>query len=195
VDVSGTSPLELQPPLRRYEIAHPEKEAWAFVLVLPRIPADALETLEADRLETLLKAAPHLSRVAGEALIAVLWPALENNDLAAFGRNLMALQALNQQALASAGTPLTYSPDEQAVFDIMRDHGAVAWGRSATGLALFGLVKGARSSIDLRHKLRHRVGFFGGRVMASITDNRGATYTFKDYNLDDGKFKPLRVRT
>jgi predicted sugar kinase len=195
VDVSGASLFELQPPLRRYEIAHPEKEAWAFVLVLPRIPAGAPETLEVDRLGTLLKAAPHLSADTGQVITAELWPALENNDLAAFGRNLMALQALNQEALASAGNSLAYSSDEQAVFDIMRDQGAVAWGRSATGLALYGLVKGARASIDLRHKLRHHVGFFGGRVMASITDNRGATYAFKDYNLEDGKFKPLRVRT
>jgi predicted sugar kinase len=195
VDVSGAPPFELQPPLRRYEIAHPEKEAWAFVLVLPRSPAGAPETLEADRLETLLEAAPHLSADTGQVITTELWPALENNDLAAFGRNLMALQALNQEALASAGSPLAYSSDEQAVFDIMRDQGAVAWGRSATGLALYGLVKGARATIDLRHKLRHHVGFFGGRVMASITDNRGATYAFKDYNLDDGKFKPLRVRT
>lgn len=171
------------PPIRRYQIAHSEQEAWAFVLVLPRVPADTPDTLEADRLRALLDAAPHLSAGTGR-LVAELEPALANNDLAAFGRSLMAIQALNDEALAEAGVPPTFSPDEQAVLDIICQHGAVAWGRSATGLTLYGLVKGARASIDLRHKLRQHLGIFGGRPMAAITANTGASYVVKDYDLN-----------
>jgi predicted sugar kinase len=200
VDVSGATHFQsvshlITPPLRRYEITHPEKEAWAFVLLLPRIPNDTPETLETDWLETLLKAAPYLSAESGRVVTTELWSALENNDLPAFARSLMAIQLLNQEALTKAGTPLTYSPDEQAIFEIMQNNGTLAWGRSATGLALYGLIKGARASVELRHKLRHHVGIFGGRVMASITANTGASYDVSDYSLDDNKFKPLRVRT
>jgi predicted sugar kinase len=171
------------PPLQRYEIAHSEQEAWAFVLVLPRVPDDTPETLEADRLKALLEAAPYLSADTGRIVAAELEPALAHNDLTAFGRSLMALQALNDEALARAGVPPAYTSEEQAVLDIICEHGAVAWGRSATGLALYGLVKGARASIDLRHKLRHHLGFFGGRAMATITANTGASYVIKDYDL------------
>jgi len=200
VDVSGAAHFEsashlITPPLHRHEIAHPEKEAWAFVLLLPRIPPDTPETLEADRLEALLKAAPHLSADTGFVVTTELWAALANDDLPAFARSLMAIQQLNQEALTKAGTPLDYSPAEQVIFEIMHKNGALAWGRSATGLALYGLVKGARASVELRHKLRHHVGIFGGRVMASITANTGASYDVRDYSLDDNKFKPLRVRT
>jgi predicted sugar kinase len=194
VDVSEAADLH-SPPLRRFELAHSDKEAWVFVLVLPRIPPGAPETLEADRLAGLLKAAPHLSAETEQVLTTALWPALESDDMAAFGRAVMALQALNQAALTSAGVPLAYTPGEQAIFDLMRDHGAMAWGRSATGLALFGLVKGARASIDLRHKLRHHLGFFGGRAMASITDNRGAMYALKAYGLEEGRYKPFQMKS
>lgn len=173
----------LAPPVRRYEIAHSEQEAWVFVLVLPRVPADTPETLETDRLRALLEAAPHLNADTGR-LVAEVELALANNDLAAFGRSLMAIQALNDKALAETGVPPSYSPDEQAVLDIICQHGALAWGRSATGLALYGLVKGARSSIDLRHKLRQHLGFFGGRPMAAITANTGASYVVKNYELN-----------
>jgi predicted sugar kinase len=159
VDMSDVAPAEnaaqsFTPPVRRFELAHSDKETWVFVLVLPRIPPDTPENLETERLEALLKAAPHLSTETGQVFTAGLWPALESDDLPAFGRALMALQELNQAALTRASTPLPFTPDEQAIFDIMRAHNAAAWGRSATGLALYGLVKGARASVDMRNSLR-----------------------------------------
>lgn len=194
VDVSAGTDLTT-PPLCRHELAHPEKEAWAFVLVLPRLAPDTPETLEADWLLALLQVGPALSLETGRLLSDQLWPALEADDLAAFGQSLMALQQLNEAALTAAGSSHPYTSEEQAILDLMRDHGTAAWGRSPTGLALYGLVKGARSSVELRNKLRQHLGFFGGRAMAAITDNQGATYVVKDYNLNDGKFNPIRMET
>lgn len=194
VDVSAGTDFTT-PPLRRCEIAHLEKEAWVFVLVFPRFAPNTPETLEADWLSALLQAGPAVSAETGRLVTAELWPALAANDLAAFGQSLMALQQLNEAALAATGSAQPYTSEEQAILGLMRDHGAAAWGRSPTGLALYGLVKGARSSVDLRNKLRQHLGFFGGRAMAAITDNRGATYVVKDYSLNDGKFNPIRMGT
>jgi predicted sugar kinase len=193
--------------VRRQEIAHPDKEAWAFVFFFPRVPP----SLESDRLRVpsgcLLAAAPHLSSESGRLVTEKLWPAVENDDIAAFGQSLMALQQMNREALAAAGTPHQLNDEglsraapreapgpiprlplgrgarDQAILALMRDHGAFAWGQSLTGLGLFGLVKGAAASVELRTKLRHQVGFFAGRIMATITDNSGARHVVKDENL------------
>lgn len=182
VDLSAQSG-PLPQPLYRAEISHPDKNAWAFVLFFPRIPDDTPDALEADRLEMLLSATPYLSPDSGRLVVEQLWPAVSNADPATFGHSLLTLQQLNQEALTRGGAPLTFSDSEQAVLDLMRDHGALAWGRSLTGLGLYGLVKGAKASVDLRKKLRDHVGFFGGIVMAAITDNRGAHSVFNNYDM------------
>jgi len=174
-----TASAEIPPPVRR-PITHSDQDAWAFVFRLPKIPAGTPETLEADRRAALLNAAPHLSAETGRLLEEELWPALEQDDLAAFARALMAIQQLNRQALADADAPLSFTQDEQAVLDLLRDRGAVAWGRSPTGLALYGLIKGASASVALRHHLSQHVGIYGGVVMATITDNDGARHTIRE---------------
>jgi len=172
----------LEAPPRRHAIAHADHEqAWGFVFLLPRIASDVPETLEADRLKILLEAAPRLSPETERLTDEELWPALERDDLSAFGHGLMAIQQLNQQALADAGMSLPFTTDEQAVLDLFRDRGAVAWGRSLTGLALFGLVRGASASVDLRHHLSQLVGIYGGRVMATITDNVGGRHAVHEW--------------
>ena len=171
---------QLNTPLRRHPIAHEDQAAWGFVLLLPRVPPETPESLEADHLQRLLDAAPRVS-VATERLLAEdLWPALEQNDLPAFARALMTLQPLNQQALAEAGMALPFTKDEQAVLDLFRDRGALAWGRSLTGMALYGLVQGASASVEVRHHLSELVGLYGGWVMATITDNVGARHTLHE---------------
>jgi hypothetical protein len=45
----------------------------------------------------------------------------------------------------------------------------------------------------MRNSLRNHLGFFGGRAMASITDNHGATYEIKNYSLEDGRYKPVQA--
>ena len=173
-------PQQPDRPFRHHPIAHPDNHAWAFVLLLPRIPPGTPETLEADRLTALLNAAPHLSPETGRLFDEQLWPALEQDDLAAFARALLGLQQLNRQALAEAGTPLTFTQEEQGVLDLLRDKGALAWGRSPTGLALYAIVKGATASIELRHHLSQHVGIYGGAVMATITANGGARHTLRE---------------
>ena len=159
---------------RRLPIAHDDQRAWSFVFILPRVAPDASEVLEAEQRRCVLEAARRAS-VETETLVErELWPAAERDDLPAFARALMALQQLNRQALADAGTPVRFTPDEQAVLDLFRDQGALAWGRSLTGMALYAVVEGAPASIDLRRHLSRLVGIHGGWVMATITDNAGA---------------------
>lgn len=171
---------QLDAPPRRHTIAHADKQAWGFVMLLPPMSPDTPETLEATHLRMVLEASAHISPETEHVLNETLWPALERNDLPAFGQALRLIQDLNQAGLAAAGVPLRFSPNEQAVLDLFRDQGAFAWGRSLTGSALFGLVQGASHSVEVRRHLSQLVGIYGGRVMATITDNVGARHTLRD---------------
>ncbi len=162
--------------VRRQTLAHADNAAWAFVLFLPRVPAEAPAALEAERLAAWLKAAPHVGAETGRLLEAELWPAMERDDLESFGRAMLAIQALNAQALEQAGMAVPLSADEQAILDIYQAQGAVAWGRSPTGLALYALIRGASPSVALRRKVVEHVGIAGGTVLASVVDNAGARY-------------------
>jgi predicted sugar kinase len=170
------------PFIRRQEITHDNREAWAFVFVLPRVSPDIIPSLESDRRRQTLAVVTDLSNdntISAEQF----FHAVEADDIAAFGQAIMAIQQSNQAALTTAGQSLPFHEAEQAILDLMRDNGALAWGRSATGLSLFGLVKGAQASIDLRKVLMRRLGPFGGRIMATITDNRGAQCAMKDHTF------------
>jgi predicted sugar kinase len=171
------------PPLRRKEIAHPEKDAWAFVFYFPHPPDNVPDSFEADRLETLLQAGPHLSEADSNKGLEALWQAVEEDDFEAFGLSLMAIQAMNHSALEKERIPVALTQEERAICDLMQAHGAVVWGRTLTGYALYGLVRGAKASIDIRTRLRKHVGYFGGTIMATITDNRGARHIIRDETL------------
>jgi predicted sugar kinase len=160
---------------KRYEIAHhDEDDDWVFVLVLPHVAVGTPTTLEADLRRALSASAPHLSAETGDILARDLWPALERDDIAQFAQALMAIQALNQAALAEAGQPLHLSTEEQAIVEIMRAGGALVCGRTLTGLGLYGLIKGGGPSRTLRQALTAHLGYFGGTVLATLCDNRGA---------------------
>jgi predicted sugar kinase len=162
--------------LRRQALAHPETAAWVFVLYLPRVPAGAPDTLEAERRAALLSAIPRLSEETGRLVEAALWPALSADDLEGFGQALRDIQRLNAEALAAAGVAAALSEDEQALLALCEANGAAAWGRSPGGLGLFALIRGRTASVKLRQALVGRVGYHGGTVMAAITDNEGARH-------------------
>jgi len=179
VEAAEPSATALPSILRRYDITHQDKHAWVFVLVLPRLPAGTSATLEAEQLTALRNAVPHLGSATWPLVRDRLWPALEQDDLPTFAQALMQVAEQNQAALTAAGTPHTRTAEEQSILDLMRTHGAVAWGRSLTGPALYGLIEGAQASRALRRQLRRHLGPFGGTVMATITDNGGAREVIK----------------
>ena len=180
--------------VRRQEIEHNKKEAWAFVFVFPRVPKGKPDRYEADQLTTLLQAAPYLADESGHLVMQELWPAVQNDDIAAFGQNLMALQKMTQAAQVCAGTFKGFTPQEYSILYHMRDNGAFAWGRSLTGVALYSLVRGAKATIELRKTLRKHIGHFGGMVIATITDNRGASYVIKNKDLANKRLNPYRLK-
>ena len=179
--------------LRREAISHPDQEAWAFVMVFPPLNDNVPETIESDRLTTLLQAAPYMELAQGKLAIDKIWAAIESDDIAAFGRGLQDLQQMNETTLAKAGTPRHLGEDEQAIFEVMRTNGALAWGQSPTGFGLYGLVKGAKASAGLQKKLSDHLGFFGGTVMASITDNRGAHHIIME-DVSLSQYIPANMR-
>jgi predicted sugar kinase len=144
------------------------------------VPPGTSETLEADRRRALLGAAAQLDPEAERIYTTQLWPAVANDDIAAFARGLMAIQVLNEDALAITGQLVAPSADEQAVLDLMRTGGAQAWGRCISGIGLYGLIKGGAPSRDLRRALSTHLGYFGSTVMATLCDNDGAWHQTKD---------------
>ena len=181
---------------RRAEIAHEDRYAWAFHLVLPHPPDDASDSLEEDRLQALLAAADHLSPETGRIVNDQIWPAVEADDLAAFGGAVMRLQALNGEALAASGQARSSSEGEERILAAMRDSEAVAWGGIPTGLGQFAIVRGVARTQRLRTKLQHTLGIDGGTAMATITDNGGARHIVKDDTLNVPNFSDdLRART
>ena len=165
---------------RRHAIAHDDKSAWGFVLLLSPVAPGTPETIEQTHLKMVLEASPLISPETERIVNEEVWPALDNDNLRMFGQALLALQNVNQAGLAAAGSPLRFTPEEQAVLDLFRDQGAFAWGRSLTGSALFGLVQGANHSVEVRRHLSKLVGIYGGRVMATITDNIGARHILRE---------------
>jgi predicted sugar kinase len=163
-------------PLRRRNLDHPDDNSWAWVLHWPPTPPGTPSALEAGRLAQLLAAAPHLSDETGRLVEDELWPALERDDSASFGRALMGFQQLNQAALEKAGTALVGTPDTEGVLAVLRENGAQAWGESAAGLARFGLIRGGSPSVVLRRALVKYLGYEGGTVMAAICDVTGARH-------------------
>lgn len=180
--------------VRRHRIAHTENEAWAFVLYFPRTSADTPQTLEADRLQMHLDVLPKMSTDTGQVIVDQIWPAVARDDIEGFGDGLHALCTFNAAALRATDAAGVVSDDRQAILECMRENGAIAWGQSLTGRCLYGLVKGAAASIEMRTALRKETGPFGGRVMATITDNAGARHVTRDGTLDDKKLEPPRTR-
>jgi predicted sugar kinase len=170
VNLSPSMPSGVQ---RHVPIQHEEQEAWAVVLYLPRPNAHHADELEAERRAALLNAAPHLSPATGALVENQLWPAVQQDDFAAFSRALAELHAHNATALQAAGTPLTSTPQAQTALDIFQAEGVVAYGQCLTGLGVFAFVKGATASQELRKNLMARLGYEAGTIMAAITDNAG----------------------
>jgi predicted sugar kinase len=162
--------------IRRETIEHPTESAWAFVFVFPKTPAGTPLMFEDDRLQTLLAAAPRMDGEGSQKANDRLWSAVVGDDLASFAEALMSVQNLNASAQ-------TLTSEEQSILNIMRDGGALAYGRTATGIGLYGLIQGDEASIRLRQKLQNHIGYFGGTVMASIADNTGARHAVKDETL------------
>jgi predicted sugar kinase len=180
---------------QRLTITHErEKDAWSVVLFFPRVPADISPTFEDEQYAALRQAAAHLSVKSGELVTGDLKKALQLNDQVAFGQAIMLLQQMNAQAMAQTGRLLELRADEQGVVEVMRHHGAVAWGRSATGLAMFGIVKGSDASRRLRSAIMKEVGYFGGLVIATIADNDGSRFAVKKEDLNANKLSSVRVR-
>lgn len=172
--------------VRRHAIQAEDKaDDWVFVCFFPKVPAGAPEDLERQRLGALLEAAPFLDQEALGQHSDGLWSALAGADFEGFAASLMRVQDLNREALAHSGTPERWSDKERDVLALMQQHGARAWGRSFAGLGLYGLIRGAKPSVELRRRLRPQIDVHEGILMATIPDNEGARHTIREGKVAD----------
>jgi predicted sugar kinase len=154
--------------LRRQAIKHDDKNAWVFVIYLPRALSDTPASFELTHRLALLKAAQ-------KTVVDVepLWSALANDDLTTFAKELMAIQEHTTEALTKIGAPVVVSEEAARMLEMIRLSGGLAWGQSFGGLAVWGLVKGASLSQEARVKMRRVMGYDGGTITAAVTDNAG----------------------
>ncbi|MEM7116065.1 MAG: hypothetical protein AAF614_26730 [Chloroflexota bacterium] len=182
--------------VQRVTLTHErENDAWAIVLFFPRVPEGISEDFEAEQYAAALKASSHLSAKSGELVTKGMKTAVQVGDIIAFGQSLMLLQQMNSQALAKARRLIDLEEQDRQVIEVMKATGAVAWGRSMTGLAMWGLVKGGDASRVMRKKVLEQVGYFGGIVLATVAENEGSRYNIeKERSLDDNKMSPIRLK-
>lgn len=155
----------------RTDITHEDaRHDWVFVMVLQRPEAGIPDDVEQQRRDRLKSAGSRLADTVKP--LAALRHAVAEDDLAGFAEALGVLTSASELALRDAGWP-PFSEREQGVFAVMGDNGAVATGRSLSGLALWGLIEGASPSQTLRKALRKHLGYYSGTIMASVCDNEG----------------------
>jgi predicted sugar kinase len=154
--------------IKRQAIAHDDDNAWVFVIHLPRAQADTPSSFELTHRLALIKAAPQV-----EADSTSLWIALANDDLAAFAKELMNIRERTTEALNKIGAPIVVREESQRVMEAIKVSGGLAWGQSFGGLAVWGLVHGAKPSQDARVKMRRVMGYEGGTITAAVVDNQG----------------------
>ena len=163
--------------VERWEIAHERKDAWALVMFLPKIPGKAPRNLEARLKETATAAALEMDANHEAELNERLVNALASDDIDLFGSVITELQERSFKAIKVAGGALWETEAGEVFYEVMRSNGAVAWGQSLTGLALWALVKGETACIETQKALHPKVGYYSGRMLSTITDNAGAQFT------------------
>ena len=183
---------EMPALLRRHELKHKDNKAWAFIFFFPKVPSGIPESLESDRQVDLQQVALHLPDESGTLIEEVIWPALEQDDIDAFGNGLMQLKKMNDEALAQARPIPDTDVDSQKIFGVFQEVGAVAWGGSLTGIGLFGLVRGAQASRDIRARLLRAIGYMSGHFDVTITNNEGAQHVVKEMSIHEYDYKPSR---
>ncbi|PDV97281.1 hypothetical protein [Candidatus Chloroploca asiatica] len=156
--------------VRQQPIAHPERHAWVFVLVLPRLAPGAALPDERGLLAQIARvsASSEDPEETGEQLFA----AAAADDLATFARSLQSIESQTRQVLEQNQIVPALTTDDKNVLDFMRSHGTIAQGRCLTGNAWWGLIGGASASQVLRAQLRRYPGLAGGMVMAAIASKR-----------------------
>ena len=184
--------FETDPVLRRTELSRPEGEGWAIILYLPNPPDGAPDSYEASLLKRLVRTAPKMTHSSGKLITDGLWPAVEQDDIEAFGEILMGFQRKVRAGMDELGRSAVENLDDKAIFDLMRGEGASAWGRCLTGYGLWGLVRDGEASVVIQKKIQDHVGYYGGRVMATIVDNEGCRSVEQEGNL--GMTNPMRPK-
>ena len=170
----------------RSELNEKQQDKKMFVsLFLPRVNSTISDDFEEERnlnfLSTLSSVKSLSNSLDGNNLIQ----ALLVNDFGTFASQLMKIIYQNYQASISSGNGIPYSKEELMIFNEMKANGALAYGRSATGLGLFSISLGRETSNEISSAIRKKTGFKRGTTLTTMIDNQG--WSYKVYN-DDVKY-------
>ncbi len=166
--------------VHRYEISQKDRYAWAFVLIHLRGEDLDPNKTEADYLDEILAAGERLDETESTAVLQKIEAAISADDFEAFCAGLSDLQQMNFAALAAAGTPRSNTELEEKLFEAAAESGSLATGKLVSAPTPFALVRGELAVQDVRLPWGKIVGWEGGAVFATITNNTGATYEAKD---------------
>lgn len=151
---------------------HAVPEAWRFVLVVPGAERVVRPPLPGRAPSRALPQDPERIGEICRRLLLELLPALVEGDLAAFGRSLLIVRRLAEEA----GKGLAPGPRSAAMVAALLDAGAVAAGQSAFGPACYGLVGSAGEAETVRTRLEHWLGAHDlpATLLVAGPDNLGA---------------------
>lgn len=175
---------ELPAVLRHHTLDHRDHQAWAFVYHFPKSPEGVSEQIEQERMDVLKTAVNHMPIQTGQIIVDELWPALEADDIEAFGEALMKVRAINKTVMGEQDLWPKMEESGQQVCDVFANNESiVAHGESLTGIGVFALCRGSLASQEIRKQLLKDVGYFAGQYDATVSDRDGAKVTTKDEDL------------
>ena len=154
----------------------PFPSSWRCIVAVP----DSAPSISGTTEEALLAQLPapperDVERVAHRVLMALL-PSLADADLATFGAALSAIQAITGRWFAAVqGGPFAPGPTEELVHR-MTEWGAFGVGQSSWGPAVYGIVDGESSGLQLADRVRAALSVAGthGSVYAGPFRSDGA---------------------
>jgi predicted sugar kinase len=170
----------------RSEMNENQQDKKMFVsLFLPRVNSTISDDFEEERILNFLSTLSSVKSLSNFLDGNNLIQALLDNDFGKFASQLMKIIYQNYQASISSGKGIPYSEEEKMIFNEMKANGALAYGRSATGLGLFSISLGEDTSNEITSAIRKKTGFNRGTTLNTMIENQG--WSYKVYN-DDVKY-------
>ena len=158
-------------------------EDWHFVIAIPMNEKGLSDTAEALAFEKLSSAQPEVVGQISRMLLMKMFPSIVEQDIAAFGSSLNAIQTLVGGCFSHLQGGTFAGSYVESIVKLMLDNGAYGAGQSSWGPAVYGVVKGTTDAKLLLGKVEAYLDTLsGGSVFFSKCSNNGAKVVV-DQNL------------
>lgn len=188
INITGvnTSTNHVTECYHHFEMTEKQQDKKMFVtLFLPRVNSTIPDDFEEKRILNFLEICSSFTSLSNSSDGNNLIQGLKDNNINTITSFLMEIIHQNHQVSITSGKGIPYSEEEIMILNEMKENGALAYGRSATGLGLFSISFGEETSNEITSAIRKKTGFNKGSTLTTMIDNQG--WSYKVYN-DDVKY-------